>query len=132
MKSKVKSAKGRRTKGASGEREAACLIMQNCPGLHAERNARNGKVDTDVLVWRRDGNTQYRFEVKRVESLDLGTKAMEKIRFKATEDDASGILWRRNGEKWRLDVVTQILGGHFRWVTVSGDDVWRVIEEIVQ
>lgn len=129
MKSKVKSAKGRRNKGHNGEREVARLIMKNCPGLHAERNARNGITDTDVLVWRVAGGTQYRFEVKRVESLDIGTKAMEKIRAKADADNAVGILWRRNGEKWRLDAHER---GGPHWATFSGDSTWRVIEEIVQ
>jgi hypothetical protein len=149
--SKVKSKGGCRAKGASGERQAANDIMANCPGLKAERNARNGKATSDVLVWEpqthqggfhqiqyadgtvsaliplnHDVATRHLLEVKRVESLDIGTKAMAKIREQATADGAIGVLWRRNRSSWRLDC--QWYGS---WVTFSGDDVWRQIERLV-
>lgn len=127
MASKVKSRAGCRNKGASGEREAAKAIMANCPGVAADRNARNGKATSDVLVWMRDSTEPPRLlEVKRVESLDIGTKAMAKIREQATADGAIGVLWRRNRSTWRLDC--QWYGS---WVTFSGPDVWRQIESIV-
>jgi hypothetical protein len=127
MSSKVKSKGGCRAKGASGERQAAKDIMANCPAIAAERNARNGKACSDVLVWLRDSSEPAKvLEVKRVESLDLGTKAMAKIREQATADGAIGVLWRRNRSTWRLDC--QWYGS---WVTFSGDDVWRQIERLV-
>lgn len=130
MKSKVKSHRGRREKGAEGEREAAKEIMRRCQGIHAERNARNGKPTSDVVVWRTgcENAKQHIIEIKRVESLDIGTRAMERIRGQATKDGAIGILWRRNRKPWRLEVCSRDLG----WVTVSGEAVWDVIWEIVQ
>lgn len=140
MKSKVKSKGGCRAKGASGEREAARMIEKNCPGLRAERNARNGKATSDVLVWDRreyiDPTTlrppahivAHLLEVKRVEGLDIGTKAMEKIRTQAQADGALGVLWRPNGRGWRLEAWWHPLG----WATYSGDDVWRVMSLLVE
>lgn len=133
MKSKVKSHAGRRAKGAAGEREAAHAIEKNCPGLRADRAARNGKRDTDILVWQRGSPERVsKCEVKRVESLDIGTKAMEKIREQSKADGAIGVLWRRNGRGWALEVLTQAhTSGKWRWATYSGDSVWGVLSEIV-
>lgn len=156
MKSKVKSHAGRRAKGSAGEREAAHAIEKNCPGLRAERNARNGKATPDVLVWRPDvrlgswrttspvdGNVtsgpvevdyakRHLLEVKRVESLDIGTKAMATIRNQAVDDGAIGILWRTNGKGWRLDCVVAVSKTRHLWATVSGDEVWEALTELVE
>lgn len=133
MKSKVKTARGRRNKGCVGERDACAAIMRRCPELVAERNARNGKRDTDILVWRKDRCGQkYLFEVKRVEGLDIGTKDMEKIRDKASHDRAAGILWRKNRGTWRLERVAQYADRCTCWATFSGDDVFDVISEVVK
>lgn len=128
---------GRRSKGASGEREAAKAIMANTC-LKAERNARNGKATSDVVVWRPDGTRQHLVEVKRVESLDIGTKQMQGYREQAEKDGAIGILWRRNREAWRLEAATvprrpdgDVLWAGACWATFSGDDVWRVLEALV-
>jgi hypothetical protein len=128
MPSKVKSASGRRAKGAVGEREAAAAITQHCPTLRAERNARNGKATSDVLVWdeSRPGR-QHLIEVKRQESLRLGTANMDKIRKQAEKDGVLGILWRHNHSPWLMEIKWGPLG----WVTVSGTDVWRVLELLV-
>jgi hypothetical protein len=117
----------RRAKGADGEREAARTIMANCPSLRADRNARNGKACSDVIVWV-DGDEKHPtiFEVKRVESLDIGTKAMDKIRQQSIEDNSAGILWRPNNKPWRLDCMWYGV-----WVTFSGDEVWRQVERLV-
>ncbi len=147
MRSKVKSKAGCRAKGCDGEREAAAAINANCRDLSghraivAERNARNGKATTDVVVRVmcncHSGGSSYEcecsnishlFEVKRVESLDIGTAAMSAIREQAQKDGALGILWRRNRQAWRLEVYRAPLG----WATYSGSDVWRVLETIVQ
>ena len=152
MESKVKAHAGRRAKGAAGEREAAHAIEKNCPGLRAERNARNGKACTDVLVWQpdmrdggfltslaRDGTQthspiqadyakRHLLEVKRQESLDIGTKAMAKIREQSKADGAIGVLWRPNGRGWRLEAWWHPVG----WATYSGDDVWRMLSLLVE
>ena len=135
---------GRRSKGASGEREAAKAIMAHTC-LNAERLARNGKQDSDVLVWPKcrkcmgkpsDGHCTCHLEhpkileVKRVESLDIGTAQMAKYREQAEKDGAIGILWRRNRGSWRLE-ATVIRDGWRWWATYSGDDVWRVLEVLV-
>ena len=117
-----------RAKGAKGERKACHAIKENCPSLRAERNARNGKACSDILVWV-DGDEKHPvvFEVKRNERLDLGTTLMEKFRRQAEADYAAGILWRPNGKSWRLDCL------YFgQWVTFSGDAVWRMVERLVQ
>lgn len=122
------AASGERDKGASGEREAAKAIEKNCPGLRAERNARNGKPTSDVLVWRTtDGSYARLIEIKRVESLDIGTKAMAKVREQAAQDGAIGVLWRQNAKGWRLEAWWHPVG----WATYSGDDAWRMIERLV-
>lgn len=125
---------GGRNKGNGGELEVAKLIRENCPGLSADRNARNGKEDTDVLVWRCScshdqcvcSSPRHAIEVKREKALNHGTAMMERFREKAIQDGAIGILWRRNREPWRLDC--QWYGS---WVTFSGPDVWKQIESIV-
>lgn len=143
-----KGAGQQREKGASGEREAAKAIMAHTC-LNAERLARNGKQDSDVLVWPKcrkcmgkpsDGHCACHLErpkileVKRVESLDIGTAQMAKYREQAEKDGAIGILWRKNRGAWRLECLTapwRAEGDPMFWATYSGDDVWRVLEALV-
>lgn len=126
--------KASRDKGARGENEAAKAIMANT-ALLADRNARNGKADTDVRVWSsKDGKLMHRVEVKRVEGLSLGSKQMEKFRQQAAKDGALCILHRKNRGAWMLDYPQQFRQARLcweAWVTVTGPDVWTVLAWLV-
>jgi hypothetical protein len=102
-------------KGSQGEREAAAFICSL--GFDAVRSKGLGVEDgRDVII--RDLPNVY-LEVKRVESLDLGTKQLWEAWVQACSKSdkcvASGrgacVMWRPNGKRaWRLTFMDDKCG----------------------
>lgn len=96
-----------RAKGANGEREAAKFLSQyNLPDgtpVVARRMARNGQKGQADLE---HNIPDVHLEVKRNEDIDIGTVALYKALQQATDDAprgvSVGVLWRRNGSRWRI------------------------------
>jgi hypothetical protein len=109
--------KNSRRKGAQGERLAAAYLASL--GFPARRGQqfRGGGDSPDVIC-----DLAIHLEVKRVETMDVGTKLLDDACIQAARD-ASGkpwaVLWRRNRGAWRL---TYELPEPWSTVTVSGDD----------
>lgn len=89
-----------RSKGARGEREAAAFLKSL--GFTAERNGRNGYSADDLIV---EELPNVHIEVKRDESIDVGTKALDDALAQAEAnavDRVAAVLWRKNRARWRL------------------------------
>ena len=87
--------KGKRAKGAGGERELAALLSENL-GFVVKRNlgqARDGQDDLTVA--------QFRIEVKRQERLQID-KWCEQVEACAAVGEVPVLAYRRNGQPWRV------------------------------
>lgn len=95
-----------KNKGSRGERDAV-KFLKSLGFADAERTAQHCGKDGEVGDVRcPESLPLIHFEVKRVEGMDLGTKALEKAWAQACRDCPKGktpaLLWRPNGKKWRL------------------------------
>jgi Holliday junction resolvase len=87
--------RGKRAKGAAGERELAALLSEHL-GFVVKRNlgqARDGADDLTVQ--------QFRIEVKRQERLQVD-KWSEQVESCAQPGEIPVLAYRRNGQPWRV------------------------------
>ena len=87
--------RGKRNKGAAGERELAALLSEHL-GFVVKRNlgqARDGADDLTVA--------QFRIEVKRQEQLRVD-KWSEQVEGCASPGEVPVLMYRRNGQPWRV------------------------------
>lgn len=87
--------KGKRNKGAAGERELAALLSDQL-GFVVKRNlgqARDGADDITVQ--------HFRLEVKRQETLRID-KWSEQVEACAKPGEIPVLAYRRNGQPWRV------------------------------
>lgn len=87
--------RGKRNKGAAGERELAALLSDHL-GFVVKRNlgqARDGADDLTVQ--------QFRIEVKRQERLQVD-KWSEQVEACAKPGEIPVLAYRRNGQPWRV------------------------------
>lgn len=87
--------KGKRNKGAAGERELAALLSEHL-GFVVKRNlgqARDGADDLTVA--------QFRIEVKRQETLRIDQWS-EQVEACASPGEVPVLMYRRNGQPWRV------------------------------
>jgi hypothetical protein len=87
--------RGKRAKGAAGERELAALLSEHL-GFVVKRNlgqARDGADDLTVQ--------QFRIEVKRQERLQVD-KWSEQVESCAQPGEVPVLAYRRNGQPWRV------------------------------
>lgn len=87
--------RGKRNKGAAGERELAALLSDHL-GFVVKRNlgqARDGADDLTVA--------QFRIEVKRQERLQVD-KWSEQVEACAQPGEVPVLMYRRNGQPWRV------------------------------
>lgn len=87
--------RGKRNKGAAGERELAALLSDEL-GFVVKRNlgqARDGADDITVA--------QFRIEVKRQERLQVD-KWCEQVESCAQPEEVPVLAYRRNGQPWRV------------------------------
>lgn len=87
--------KGKRQKGAQGERELA-KILEDELGFVVSRNlgqARDGGDDITVQ--------KFRFEVKRQERLNIMAWC-EQVEQACKQGDVPVVAFRQNGEQWRI------------------------------
>jgi Holliday junction resolvase len=87
--------RGKRNKGAAGERELAALLSEHL-GFVVKRNlgqARDGADDLTVA--------QFRIEVKRQERLQVD-KWSEQVEACAQPGEVPVLMYRRNGQPWRV------------------------------
>lgn len=115
--------KNSRQKGARGEREAAKYLTSL--GFKAERNGRNGITSDDLIV----SGTDMHIEVKRVESMGVGTKALSDALRQSGENMRDGnveccVLWRKNGGKWHLTM--KMFG--VEWTTAGDESIANTLK----
>lgn len=87
--------RGKRAKGAAGERELAALLSEHL-GFVVKRNlgqARDGADDLTVQ--------QFRIEVKRQETLRIDQWS-EQVESCAQPGEIPVLAYRRNGQPWRV------------------------------
>lgn len=87
--------RGRRNKGAAGERELAALLSEHL-GFVVKRNlgqARDGADDLTVQ--------HFRLEVKRQETLRIDQWS-EQVEACAQPGEIPVLMYRRNGQPWRV------------------------------
>jgi Holliday junction resolvase len=87
--------RGKRTKGAAGERELAG-ILKNHLGFEVKRNlgqARDGADDITIQ--------KFRIEVKRQERLQVD-KWSEQVESCSKSGEIPVLAYRRNGQPWRV------------------------------
>ena len=87
--------RGKRNKGAAGERELAALLSEHL-GFVVKRNlgqARDGADDLTVA--------QFRIEVKRQETLRIDQWS-EQVEACALPGEVPVLMYRRNGHPWRV------------------------------
>jgi len=87
--------RGKRNKGAAGERELAALLSEHL-GFVVKRNlgqARDGADDLTVA--------QFRIEVKRHETLRIDQWS-EQVEACAQPGEVPVLMYRRNGQPWRV------------------------------
>ena len=87
--------RGKRNKGAAGERELAALLSEHL-GFVVKRNlgqARDGADDLTVA--------QFRIEVKRQETLRIDQWS-EQVEACAQPGEIPVLAYRRNGQPWRV------------------------------
>lgn len=87
--------RGKRNKGAAGERELAGILQDNL-GFEVKRNlgqARDGEDDITIQ--------KFRIEVKRQERLQVD-KWSEQVESCSKPGEVPVLAYRRNGQPWRV------------------------------
>jgi Holliday junction resolvase len=87
--------RGKRNKGAAGERELAGILKDNL-GFEVKRNlgqARDGADDITIQ--------KFRIEVKRQERLQVD-KWSEQVESCSKVGEVPVLMYRRNGQPWRV------------------------------
>jgi Holliday junction resolvase len=87
--------RGKRNKGAAGERELAGILKDNL-GFEVKRNlgqARDGADDITIQ--------KFRIEVKRQERLQVD-KWSEQVELCSKSGEIPVLAYRRNGQPWRV------------------------------
>lgn len=87
--------RGKRNKGAAGERELAGILKDNL-GFEVKRNlgqARDGADDITIQ--------KFRIEVKRQERLQVD-KWSEQVESCSKSGEIPVLVYRRNGQPWRV------------------------------
>jgi Holliday junction resolvase len=87
--------RGKRNKGAAGERELAGILKDNL-GFEVKRNlgqARDGADDITIQ--------KFRIEVKRQERLQVD-KWSEQVESCSKVGEVPVLIYRRNGQPWRV------------------------------
>lgn len=87
--------RGKRNKGAAGERELAALLSEHL-GFVVKRNLGQARDDADDLTVQ-----QFRIEVKRQERLQVD-KWSEQVEACAQPGEIPVLAYRRNGQPWRV------------------------------
>jgi Holliday junction resolvase len=87
--------RGRRAKGAAGERELAALLSEHL-GFVVKRNLAQARDGADDLTVQ-----QFRIEVKRQEQLRVD-KWSEQVEACSQPGEIPVLAYRRNGQPWRV------------------------------
>ena len=87
--------RGKRNKGAAGERELAALLSDEL-GFVVKRNLGQARDSGDDLTVQ-----QFRIEVKRQEQLRVD-KWSEQVEACASPGEVPVLMYRRNGQPWRV------------------------------